>query len=52
MKELLELKGAFSLISKFDMEEDDKKIDSIICYAINKGLNIEDLDSIEEMDSI
>ena len=52
MKDLLELKGAFSLITKFDMEEDDKKIDSLICYAINKGLDIDDLDSIEDMDII
>ena len=43
MKNLSELKGAFSLLTKFDTEEDDKKIDSVICYAIEKGLDINDL---------
>ena len=43
MNNLLELKGAFSLLTKFDTEEDDKKIDSVICYALEKGLDINDL---------
>lgn len=43
MNNLLELKGAFSLLAKFDTEEDDNKIDSVICYAIEKGLDINDL---------
>jgi hypothetical protein len=44
---LRELKGAISLISKFDIDDDAEKIDSIICYAIEKGLDIEYYDSIE-----
>ena len=43
MKDLLELKGAFSLLAKFDTDEDDNKIDSVICHAIKKGLDINDL---------
>ena len=38
---LKDLKGAISLIAKFDTEEDDKTIDSLICHAINTGLDIE-----------
>lgn len=37
-----ELKGAISLIAKFDIEEDANKIDSVICYAISNGLNIDE----------
>lgn len=47
MDNLRELKGAFSLIAKFDIEEDAEKIDSIICYAMESGLNIEDYDDID-----
>ncbi|MGL4878025.1 hypothetical protein [Paraclostridium dentum] len=47
MKDLRELEGAISLIAKFDIEEDDNKIDSVICHAIEKGLDIEDLEIIE-----
>ena len=38
---LKDLKGAISLIAKFDTEEDDKTIDNLICHAINTGLDIE-----------
>lgn len=38
---LRDLKGAISLIARFDTEEDDKTIDNLICYAINTGLDIE-----------
>lgn len=38
---LKDLKGAISLIARFDTEEDDKTIDNLICHAINTGLDIE-----------
>ena len=38
---LKDLKGAISLIARFDTEEDDKTIDNLIFHAINTGLNIE-----------
>ena len=38
---LKDLKGAISLIAKFDTEEDDKTIDNLICHAIKTGLDIE-----------
>lgn len=41
MLELKDLKGAFSLIS---ILENDDEIDSIICEAIESNLNIDDLD--------
>lgn len=41
LKDLKDLKGAISLIAKFDTEEDDKTIDNLICHAINTGLDIE-----------
>ena len=45
--DLRELKGAISLIAKFDTEEDAEKIDSVICYAIERGLDIEEYDYAE-----
>lgn len=39
-KSLNELKGAISLIAKFDTEEDDNTIDNLICFAINNGYDI------------
>lgn len=47
MKDLRELEGAFSLIARFDTEEDAEKIDSIICYAMESGLDIDDYDEID-----
>ena len=47
MNNLSELKGAISLISKFDMDTDAEKIDSVICYAIESGLDIEDYDDVD-----
>ena len=41
MLEIKDLKGAFSLIS---ILENDDEIDSIICEAIENNLDIEDLD--------
>lgn len=38
---LKDLKGAISLIARFDTKEDDKTIDNLICHAINTGLDIE-----------
>lgn len=38
---LRDLKGAISLIARFDTEEDDKTIDNLICHAISTGLDIE-----------
>lgn len=46
---LLELKGAISLIAKFDIDDDAEKIDSVICHAIEKGLDIESYDYLEEV---
>lgn len=47
MDNVRELKGAISLIARFDTEQDAEKIDSIICYAMESGLNIENYDDIE-----
>lgn len=46
-KSLNELKGALSLIAKFDTEEDDNTIDNLICFAINNGydINLDNIDS-------
>lgn len=41
MLEIKDLKGAFSLIS---ILENDDEIDNIICEAIENNLDIEDLD--------
>ena len=49
MNNLLELKGAFSLLTKFDIDDDAEKIDSVICHAIEKGLDIESYDYLEEV---
>lgn len=52
MSKLEQLKGAFSLVSKYDTYEDDNTIDKLICRAIELGLNIEDYDIIEEEEYI
>lgn len=51
-KNLEKLKGAFSLVAKFDTVEDDVTIDKLICHAINSGIDINDYDTIETEDYI
>lgn len=45
---LEKLKGAFSLVSKFDTLEDDNTIDKLICHAIKSGIDINDYNTVEE----
>lgn len=40
MCDLRELEGAVTLTAKFDTVNDADKIDSIICVAMQKGLDI------------
>lgn len=49
MCNLKELKGAISLIAKFDTLEDDNQIDNLICHAIKIGIDIDiEEDSFQE----
>lgn len=48
MSNLEQLKGAFSLVSRFDTYEDDNTIDKLICHAIEQGIDINDYDCIDE----
>lgn len=48
MSNLEQLKGVFSLVSRFDIYEDDNTIDKLICHAIEQGVDTNDYDCIDE----